>query len=114
MMDRVSSKEDYMLYALLNGGAPYLLRDGAYPNFDGSFETMGLSLREDIRRCDTVSALHEKVAKCEMVYHEIVDGDYEIQRTVFEDGTTVTVDFQRQTYEIVYGIDRNREEKMTG
>ncbi len=114
MMDRVSSKEDYMLYALLNGGAPYLLRDGAYPNFDGSFETMGLSLREDIRRCDTVSALHEKVAKCEMVYHEIVDGDYEIQRTVFEDGTTVTVDFRRQTYEIVYGIDRNREEKMTG
>ncbi len=49
-----------------------------------------------------------------MVYHEIVDGDYEIQRTVFEDGTTVTVDFRRQTYEIVYGIDRNREEKMTG
>lgn len=27
--------EDYMLYALLNGGAPYLIRDGAYPNTDG-------------------------------------------------------------------------------
>ncbi len=31
----VSEKEDYMLYALLNGGAPYLTRDGAYPNTDG-------------------------------------------------------------------------------
>lgn len=31
----VSEKEDYMFYALLNGGAPYLMRDGAYPNTDG-------------------------------------------------------------------------------
>ena len=38
MMDQVSEKEDYMLYALLNGGAPYLIRDGAYPNIDGAFE----------------------------------------------------------------------------
>ncbi len=115
MMDRVSDEEDYMLYALLNGGAPYLLRDGAYPNFDGSFETVGLSLREDIRRSGVVSELHEKVAKCEMVCHELVDGDYEIHRTIFSDGTTVTVDFRRQTYEIVYGIDRERkEEKKIG
>ena len=27
MMDRVSKDEDYMLYALLAGGAPYLVRD---------------------------------------------------------------------------------------
>ena len=27
-----------MLYALLNGGAPYLVREGAYPNTDGAFE----------------------------------------------------------------------------
>ncbi len=111
MMDRVSDEEDYMLYALLNGGAPYLLRDGAYPNFDGSFETLSLSLREDIRRSNVVSELHEKVARCEMVCHELVDGDYEIQRTVFADGTTVTVDFRRQTYDIVCGIDREREEE---
>lgn len=115
MMDRVSDEEDYMLYALLNGGAPYLLRDGAYPNFDGSFETLGLSLREDIRRSNVVSELHEKVAKCEMVCHEMVDGDYKIQRTIFADGTTVTVDFRRQTYDIVYGIDRKLDgEKKIG
>ena len=27
-----------MLYALLNGGAPYLVRDAAYPNIDGAFD----------------------------------------------------------------------------
>ena len=37
MMDHVSKDEDYMLYALLAGGAPYLVRDGAYPNTDGAF-----------------------------------------------------------------------------
>ena len=42
MMDKVSEEEDYMLYAVLNGGAPYLVRDGAYQNTDGSFA--GLSL----------------------------------------------------------------------
>ena len=105
-MDQVSEDEDYMLYAVLNGGAPYLLRDGAYPNFDGSFETMGLGLKEDIKRCDVVCELHEKVAKCEMVRHELVDGEYTVQRTVFADGTSVTVDFGKQTYEIAYGTDK--------
>ena len=38
MMDKVSEAEDYMLYALLNGGAPYLIRDAAYPNIDGAFD----------------------------------------------------------------------------
>ena len=106
MMDQVSEDEDYMLYAVLNGGAPYLLRDGAYPHFDGSFETMGLGLKEDIKRCDVVCELHEKVAKCEMVRHELVDGEYTVQRTVFADGTSVTVDFGKQTYEIAYGTDK--------
>ena len=40
MMDRVSKDEDYMLYALLAGGAPYLVRDGAYPNTDGAFDVV--------------------------------------------------------------------------
>lgn len=101
MMDRVSEKEDYMLYALLNGGAPYLIREGAYPNTDGSFESdVKGTIEEDIRRCKVVSDLHEKVAKCEMVRHELVNGDANVQKTTFADGTTVTVDFEKQTYEI--------------
>ena len=101
MMDKVSEEEDYMLYALLNGGAPYLIRDAAYPNFDGAFEAgVELKLEEDIKRCKVVSDLHEKVAKCEMVRHEMVDSNPMIQRTTFSDGTQVTVDFEKQTYEI--------------
>lgn len=100
MMEKINDKEDYMLYALLNGGAPYLIRDGAYPNTDGSFEVEGQTLENDIKRCRVVTELHEKVAKCEMVSHEMVDGNWEIQRTTFSDGTTVTVDFSSQTYKI--------------
>lgn len=101
MMDKVSDEEDYMLYALLNGGAPYLIRDAAYPNTDGAFEDgVGLKLEEDIQRSRIVSRLHEKVGKCEMVRHEILDKNINHQRTVFSDGTVVTVDFEKQTYEI--------------
>lgn len=101
MMDKVSEEEDYMLYAVLNGGAPYLVRDGAYQNTDGSFAGgVEISIEDQIKRCKVVSDLHEKVAKCEMVRHEMVGGNPEVQRTTFADGTVVTVDFQAQTYQI--------------
>ena len=101
MMDKVSEEEDYMLYAVLNGGAPYLVRDGAYQNTDGSFAGgVEISIEDQIKRRKVVSDLHEKVAKCEMVRHEMVDGNPEVQRTTFADGTVVTVDFQAQTYQI--------------
>lgn len=101
MMDKVSKEEDYMLYAVLNGGAPYLVRDGAYQNTDGSFAGgVEITIEDQIKRCKVVSDLHEKVAKCEMVRHEMVDGNPEVQRTTFADGTVVTVDFQAQTYQI--------------
>lgn len=101
MMDKVSEEEDYMLYAVLNGGAPYLVRDGAYQNTDGSFAGgVEITIEDQIKRCKVVSDLHEKVAKCEMVRHEMVDGNPEVQRTTFADRTVVTVDFQAQTYQI--------------
>ena len=101
-MEKLSETEDYMLYALLNGGAPYLKRDGAYPNFDGSFEDyIRFSVEEDIERCKVVAGLHEKVGKCEMVRHEMVDGNPQVQRTTFSNGTTVTVNFDTLEYEII-------------
>lgn len=104
MMDKASENDDYMLYALLNGGAPYLLRDAAYLNTDGSFEGDELlALEEMIRRSKTVSALHEKIAKCEMVRHRMNPENWWIQETEFSDGTKVKVDFQNQTYEISEG-----------
>ena len=102
LMDKVSDEDDYMLYALLNGGAPYLIRDAAYPNFDGAFDDkVKLSLKENIERSKIVSDLHEKVAKCEMLRHEMVNEDYMVQETSFSDGTKVRVDFRKQSYEIV-------------
>ena len=101
MMDKATENEDYMLYALLNAGAPYLRRDAAYPNIDGAFEGVGaLSLADHVARCKVVADLHEKVAKCEMVSCELLAEDGSVQRTTFADGTTVTVDFAKQTYEI--------------
>lgn len=104
MMDKASEDDDYMLYALLNGGAPYLLRDAAYLNTDGSFEGDELlALEEMIKRSKTVSALHEKIAKCEMVRHRMNPENWWIQETEFSDGTKVKVDFKNQTYEISEG-----------
>ncbi|MDO4295384.1 MAG: DUF5696 domain-containing protein [bacterium] len=101
MMDKNSETEDLMLYALLNGGAPYLIREGAYANTDGSFESeYQFSLAEQAERCAIVAKLHEKVAEQEMLRHELLTADGSRQRTVFADGTKVTVDFIKNTYEI--------------
>ena len=99
MMER-HEEEDYMLYALLNGGAPYLLRDGAYAGTDGSYEAGDMSAEEHLKRCRTVARLHEKVAKCEMVRHRFPEGNTAVQETVFSDGTRVRVDLRNGTYEI--------------
>ncbi|MCD8069020.1 MAG: DUF5696 domain-containing protein [Lachnospiraceae bacterium] len=100
-MDRQPDGEDYMLYALLNGGAAYLDRDGAYPDTDGSFDSEAdRKLSEEIERCAVVTNLQERVAKCEMVRHEFLDDGYDRQRTLFADGTRVTVDLKTGEYEI--------------
>ena len=96
-----TEEEDYMLYALLNGGAAYLDREGAYPNTDGAFDLQAeKKLDEQIRRWRIVSALQKRVAKCEMVRHELLTPDGKKQRTVFSDGTEVTVDFRDGSYQI--------------
>lgn len=101
MMDKVSEEEDYMLYALLNGGAPYLVRDAAYPNIDGAFEhEIEMSMEDQIARTRIVCEFHEKVGMCEMVSHEFVDGNPEVQRTTFSNGASVLVNFKELRYEI--------------
>lgn len=97
MMDKMD--EDYMLYALLNGGAPYLVREPAYLGIDGSFAVKKLS-DEDIKRCKVVSDLHSKVAKSELVKHEILDDFGKVQSSTFANGYKVTVNFNTSSYEI--------------
>lgn len=103
-MDHGEGQEDYMLYALLNGGAAYLDKDGAYPGVDGAFfDAQAKKLEESAARWRVVSELQRKVAKLELVRHEILDGDPLRQQSTFADGTTVTVNFHDQSYDISYG-----------
>ena len=98
MMEKYDD-EDYMLYALLNGGIPYLEREGAYENYDGSFtDYIKLEEDENIERCKKVAELHEKVALCEMVSHEFINNNYKQQRTIFSNGVQVTINLETGTY----------------
>ncbi len=100
-MDRLPNTEDYMLYALLNGGGAYLDKDGAYPDCDGAFdEARKRQLEESISRYRIVASLQEQVAPYEMLRHEFLEGNRNRQRTHFADGTVVTVDLENGTYEI--------------
>lgn len=102
MMEKMSDTEDFMLYALLNGGVPYLIRDGAYQNVDGSFDGhIALDEKEMAARCKIVCELHKKIAKCEMVSHEFLDGDINRQQTTFSDGTKVRINLDTLEYEVV-------------
>ena len=101
MMEK-TAESDYMLYALLNAGAPYLERDPAYPNIDGAFGGGDeLTLDEKIRRCRTVAWLQEETVFSEMVLHEFIGGDPSRQRTMFANGVEVRVDLERRAWQIL-------------
>ena len=112
MMEEFSG-EDYMLYALLNGGMPYLIRES--PSDPDTFvtveETCSAQLcqarekwmdkqQRAIGRCRIVANLHKDVAKQELIKHQFLTADGKKQQSVFADGTTVTVDFASGSYQI--------------
>lgn len=99
MMENHES-EDYMLYALLNGGAPYLVRMGAYDGIDGSYGGVDYESKEHLERCRIVSELNQKIACCELVEHHFLNEDGSIQESVFSDGTRVKVDFLQDKFYI--------------
>ncbi len=102
-MDQHPDTEDYMLYALLNGGGAYLEKDGAYPNTDGVFDTdLPKDLRKAWERTKVVVELQERIAKCEMVSHHFLNHDWKQQETRFSDGTCVRIDFNTQTYAVFH------------
>ncbi len=83
MMDKVSDEEDYMLYALLNGGAPYLIRDGAYPNFDGAFADSVLKKLEEDK-------VQYKVNNTWVLCSKYADKDYvSIKQTELDSGKII-------------------------
>ncbi len=81
------------LHALLNGGMGYL-----------SERLSGEALEENIRQVKAVGELQRRVAMEELVSHEFLSEDRSRQRTVFSDGTRVTVDFKENTWQIDYPV----------
>jgi hypothetical protein len=74
------------LHGLANAGLPYLsLNPG----------------EKEIVRVRTMCALHKRVGLLEMTNHEFLDKSFRKQRTTFTDGTKVTIDLDRNTFEIL-------------
>ena len=101
----ITENEDYMLYALLNGGSAYVDKDGAYPNVDGAFnDNREKQLDEEIRRYRIVADLQEKVAKLEMTDFGFIDNNKKKQYSVFGNQIKVIIDLEKNTYEIITNI----------
>lgn len=52
---------------------------------------------QTIKLLDRISELNKRVALLEMTKHEFLDPNYRKERSTFADGTTVTVDWDKQT-----------------
>ncbi len=73
------------LHGLANAGMPYL----SLPPDE-----------EELEQVRTMCALHKRVGLSEMTNHEFLDESFRKQRTTFADGTTVTIDLDKDTFEI--------------
>jgi hypothetical protein len=73
------------LHGLANAGLPYLSLNPS---------------EQELRQVRTMCALHERVGLLEMTKHEFLDKSFRRQRTTFADGTTVTIDLDKDNFEI--------------
>jgi hypothetical protein len=55
---------------------------------------------KELARVQTMCVLNKRLGLVEMTNHEFIDGGYRKQRTTFADGTTVTIDFDADTFDI--------------
>lgn len=98
MTDYVNGK-NYGLYALLNGGIPYLKRDGAYVNTDGSFSEDVVD-EERLAFVKKATAFEKEVAYAKMIKHEFIEGEENKQRSIFDNGYQVEIDLTNNTFNI--------------
>jgi hypothetical protein len=76
-----------ILRGLLNGGLPQMF------NFESD-------TRDNLPLIATMAALQTRLAHAEMTNHEFLDANRRKERTTFSDGTTVTVDWDAEKFEI--------------
>jgi len=78
------------LHGLANAGIPYLsLNPG----------------EKELVRVRTMCALHKRVGLLEMTHHEFLDESHRKQQTSFEDGTTVKIDLDDETFTVSPALD---------
>src|SRR3954451_16917487 len=83
-----SRDQKSLLQGLLCGGVPEI------PAVQSGVDEKILALMKQM------TLLHTRVGLLEMTKHEFLDGNYRKERTTFSDGTTVTVDWDTNTYTI--------------
>ncbi len=59
---------------------------------------------ENLILINRMSQLNKRLAFTEMIKHEFLDANYHKERFVFADGTTITVDWDKKTVEIIPGL----------
>ena len=98
--------EDGDLYGALNAGMPYIHPYGnelKKIGTDNRTADVGMmndaELKKELARIRPLCELQAKLYNKEMVKHEFL-GSYRIQKAVYEDGTTVTIDLDKGTYKI--------------
>ena len=77
------------LHCILNGQTPYL---------DESDDDA--QMKKNIENAMEVCGVEKQVYNAELVSHKFLDSSYRKQQTVFSNGVRITVDFDRQTYEV--------------
>ena len=80
------------LHALLNGDMGYL-----------EYDLTGDEFKQNAEQVKELRKLTERVAMSQMVKHEFLSDDKKRQRTTFADGTTVTVDFGDNSWNVSEG-----------
>ena len=98
--------EDGDLYGALNAGMPYIHPYGnelKKIGTDNRTADVGMmndaELKKELARIRPLCELQAKLYNKEMVKHEFL-GSYRIQKAVYADGTTVTIDLDKGTYKI--------------
>ncbi len=84
-----------LLMGLLCGGVPEL--------------PLSAAERDDttLKLLQRMAALHRRVALLQMINHEFLDPDRKRERTTFADGTTVTVDWDNSSVQILPDVQSN-------
>ena len=82
----IPEKDLGYLYGLVHAGLPYLSLSPS---------------QAELGRVRTMCTLNQRLALIEMTNHRFLDDIYRRQQSVFADGTTVTIDLDKDTYQIV-------------